>query len=410
MATPSLDEETVKEVLRQVEDGMVSLALICSFKKMKGYLKLMDVKPEEIPEATVQAVAETLRKSTSLKVSEDGKKVGRIAALLKPDEAIEQLDARTVAASPLKFNVKREELESFFGLHAKVTSVRMPRHVGDKRVFCGTALIEFSSDEDAEKILKQSLVFEGAELELKPKKEFDTERAQEEEEFENSPPSTGPNNKNSSNGEGNYPKGLIIAFALKSKLAGGSAEQNGVQEPANGDAHACEADGGSNSSENTIKENEQKVPENIKTDDESNVENVDGDNGCESTDDKNVVLREDLKAVLERFGTVKYVDFKMGDESGYIRFEEAEAAQKARAAAVLAKEEGLVVKNFIATLEPVTGDAEKEYWNQLRGQKERRFENKGNRGGRGGRYYRGGGKHPRTRDNDSGRPNKAQKV
>jgi len=51
----------------------------------------------------------------------------------------------------------------------QVTSVRMPRHVGDKRVFCGTALIEFSSDEDAEKILNQSLVFEGAELELKPK-------------------------------------------------------------------------------------------------------------------------------------------------------------------------------------------------------------------------------------------------
>jgi len=56
------------------------------------------------------------------------------------------------------------------------------------------------------------------------------------------------------------------------------------------------------------------------------------------------------------FTLVKYVDFKMGDESGYIRFEEAEAAQKARAAAVLAKEEGLVVKNFIATLEPVTGE------------------------------------------------------
>ena len=46
----------------------------------------------------------------------------------------------------------------------------------------------------------------------------------------------------------------------------------------------------------------------------------------------------------------------MGDESGYLRFEEAEAAQKARAAAVLAKEEGLVVKNFIATLEPVSGE------------------------------------------------------
>jgi len=29
---------------------------------------------------------------------------------------------------------------------------------------------------------------------------------------------------------------------------------------------------------------------------------------------------------------------------------------------------------------------------------------------RGGRYHKGGGKHPRSRENDSGRPNKAQKV
>jgi len=136
--------------------------------------------------------------------------------------------------------------------------------------------------------------------------------------------------------DGSYPKGLIIAFALKNKLAGGSAEQNGAQEPANDDANAC--DGGSNSSENMTKENEQKVPENIKTDEENNGEEVDGDNGSESTvikteeekssedpnekeevkekpnpaaskDDKNVVLREDLKAVFERFGIVKVLRF-----------------------------------------------------------------------------------------------------
>lgn len=45
----------------------------------------------------------------------------------------------------------------------------MPRHVADKRVFCGSALIEFSTEEDVEKILKQSLVFEGVQLELTPK-------------------------------------------------------------------------------------------------------------------------------------------------------------------------------------------------------------------------------------------------
>ena len=51
---------------------MVSLALICSFKKMRGYLKLGETKAEDIPEDTLKAVAETLRKSASLKVSEDG--------------------------------------------------------------------------------------------------------------------------------------------------------------------------------------------------------------------------------------------------------------------------------------------------------------------------------------------------
>lgn len=45
----------------------------------------------------------------------------------------------------------------------------------------------------------------------------------------------------------------------------------------------------------------------------------------------------------------------MGAETGYLRFDEPEASQKARAAAVLAKEGGLAVKNFIAVLEPLTG-------------------------------------------------------
>lgn len=53
--------------------------------------------------------------------------------------------------------------------------------------------------------------------------------------------------------------------------------------------------------------------------------------------------------------SVKFIDFKIGAESGYIRFEDPEAAQKARAAAVLSEQEGLIVKNYIATLEPVSG-------------------------------------------------------
>lgn len=58
---------------------------------------------------------------------------------------------------------------SFILLLVQVNSVRLPRHVANKKVFCGTALIEFSSEEDATKVLEQSLVYDGIDLELKPK-------------------------------------------------------------------------------------------------------------------------------------------------------------------------------------------------------------------------------------------------
>lgn len=51
---------------------MVSLALICSFTRMRNHLSLGDVKQDDVSEDTVKAVAETLRKSTVLKLSEDG--------------------------------------------------------------------------------------------------------------------------------------------------------------------------------------------------------------------------------------------------------------------------------------------------------------------------------------------------
>uniref|UniRef100_A0A804P1S8 Ste24 endopeptidase n=1 Tax=Zea mays TaxID=4577 RepID=A0A804P1S8_MAIZE len=122
------------QFISTAKNTVVSLALICSFSWMRSHLGLEgDAKPETVPEETVLAVADILRHSTALRVSEDGKKVGRSKELLKPDEVIEQVDSRTVAASPLPYNVKLEEVESFFAQCGKmfIDLAMKPQRVGD---------------------------------------------------------------------------------------------------------------------------------------------------------------------------------------------------------------------------------------------------------------------------------------
>jgi lupus La protein len=49
------------------------------------------------------------------------------------------------------------------------------------------------------------------------------------------------------------------------------------------------------------------------------------------------------------------MDFREREDSGYIRFEESTASEKARAFASLQDEGGFIMRGHLVTLEPVTG-------------------------------------------------------
>ncbi|XP_024006234.1 la protein 2 isoform X2 [Eutrema salsugineum] len=345
------DDFLRKEVTKS-KDGLVSLPLVCSFSRMRNLLGLGNIRREDIPKRIVEGVANLLRTSDFLKVSANGLRIGRGTKLSKPEEVLEQVHRRTVAASPFEYSIKMEDVASFFSQYAKVNSVRLPHHIGDKRHFSGTALIEFSSEQDAEAILRQTLVYAGADLVLIPKIDFDRRRE----------------TAIKTLGKSGFRRGHVVQFTLK-RIANGVINK---EKP--------------KSLENEIRGKEDMAGNAEKLqgkDKKKESRDLVADNSCASlcTESGEKVDKADqlvvppsvnsdsvgpevLKDVFQRFGSVKHIECSGGLDSGYVCFIDSETAMKARAAAQFVG--GLVVKNkFSVALEAVNGEMEREVWKRL---------------------------------------------
>lgn len=103
-----------------------------------------------------------------------------------------------------------------------------------------------------------------------------------------------------------YPKGLLVAFTLKNISAGDSAKQNGSDELVEEDDSTVKSEQKTTECDN---ENQAKADDKHVSSDGKDTEKVE-EKEHKSTasaykDDMNVVMREDLKDVFQKFGTVK---------------------------------------------------------------------------------------------------------
>jgi len=89
-------------------------------------------------------VAEVLRGSETLVVSEDGRRVRRAVALESPEEVARAIDERSLYAAPFPYSTTLDDLTAFFNRAAPVNCVRQRRHLASKD-FKGSCFVEFAS-------------------------------------------------------------------------------------------------------------------------------------------------------------------------------------------------------------------------------------------------------------------------
>jgi lupus La protein len=96
-------------------------------------------------------VAEALRASESLVVSDDGRRVRRAQPIPPLEEAARAVDARSLYAGPFPYDTTLDAVTAFFSRVAAVNCVRMRRHATSKD-FRGSVFVEFASEELAKEV------------------------------------------------------------------------------------------------------------------------------------------------------------------------------------------------------------------------------------------------------------------
>lgn len=102
-----------------------------------------------------------------------------------------------------------------------------------------------------------------------------------------------------------YPKGLIVAFKLKSISSEDAGKTDTVESATQDVKSSSESEGLKNDEVKTETKNESSL-ENEEDNKNNEIKTETKTTSADMyKDDKNVVLREDLKSVFQKFGTVK---------------------------------------------------------------------------------------------------------
>jgi len=343
-------DKFLRETVEADPEGFVDISLLATFSRMRALLAPFGGPHND---ETVAALVDLLGTSAELTVSDDGRRVRRTAAVRAREEIDAEVEARSVYASPFAMTATIDEITAFFAQHATVRSVRLRRHVTSKD-FKGSVFVELADAAACEKLVgaETALEHDGARLEVMMKKAY---------------------------------------LEKKKKDRVEKAAANAAAEEA-----AEKAKAASREKEPTIATG---------ADPAANANTPDGSSDKPAftpglllrfslgADVAEGVRREDLSEALAGFDAPKFIDFKMGDTGGCLRFEDAETV-----ANIVAKHgpgeaaAPLEVGGAPVAFAEMRGDEEAAYWRALAARSGQDTFRRGGRGGRGRGGGRGGGR------------------